>query len=471
MNEYHETHQFGRWDPLSHMLSEDNVERAVEAVMANKGVPGPDGMKTTELDQWMAENKYQLIQDIRNKTYKPQPVRRVYIPKANGKKRPLGIPNVVDRAVQQMAAQTLQICFEPLFSPFSYGFRPRRKAQDAVNQALVYLNEGYEWIIDFDIEKFFDRVNHDKLISCVRKEINNDVILHLIRKFLKAGVMEDGVKVKTAEGTPQGGPMSPILANIYLTELDRELDKRGLRYVHYADDFLILTKSEAAANRVMESVSRWIHNKLFLNVSAEKTKVVRPTKSKFLGFTFWKDKGTWKCRPHSDSQRKLTSKIKDKLVRCKAIHKSQNDLEWELSLILRGWINYYRIGSMKSFLTRIGMWLRHKYRVVILKRWKNRRTIYENLVKIRDRLVDYFILADLKPEIARSIQRRLTNERIYAQCFTRCGWYRLANNDVVNSILHPVVLGAQVNKRYGLIDPLALYEGRDEIYRVQASQK
>ena len=286
MNEYHETHQFGRWDPLSHMLSEDNVERAVEAVMANKGVPGPDGMKTTELDQWMAENKYQLIQDIRNKTYKPQPVRRVYIPKANGKKRPLGIPNVVDRAVQQMAAQTLQICFEPLFSPFSYGFRPRRKAQDAVNQALVYLNEGYEWIIDFDIEKFFDRVNHDKLISCVRKEINNDVILHLIRKFLKAGVMEDGVKVKTAEGTPQGGPMSPILANIYLTELDRELDKRGLRYVHYADDFLILTKSEAAANRVMESVSRWIHNKLFLNVSAEKIKVVRLIKSIFRNSRF-----------------------------------------------------------------------------------------------------------------------------------------------------------------------------------------
>ena len=463
--------QLGPRSPLAFLLDDANIEAAVKAVKANKGAPGPDGMDTSDLDAWITKNREQLKWDILDKEYKPQPVRRVYIPKANGKKRPLGIPNVSDRVVQQMVAQTLQIVFEPLFSQYSYGFRPNRKAQDAVEQALVYLNEGYEWVIDFDIEKFFDRVNHDKLISCIRKEINDSRILHLIRKFLKAGVMENGVKINTEEGTPQGGPISPILANIYLNELDKELQKRGLRFVRYADDFQIFVKSETAANRVMESVSRWIQQKLFLTVSAEKTKVVRPSKSKFLGFTFWKDKTGWKCRPHNDSKKKLKQNVKNLLCRRKAIHIPLNELEWRISLMVRGWINYYRIGSIKSFLKEFGEWLRHKYRVVIIKRWKRRHTIFKNLKKIRNHLAQYFVRAGLDPKVAKSIQKRITEERIFAQCYTHCGWYRLANNDVANGILHPVVLASQVQGRYGLIDPLALYEGKPEIFRETNERK
>lgn len=465
MNENQEFLLSGYMSPLDYMLTDGNIDEAIKAVRSNKGAPGPDGMKTTELSQWIEDNRDELKYAIFNRDYEPEPVRRVYIPKANGKQRPLGIPNVVDRVVQQMTAQTLQILFEPVFSQYSYGFRPGRSAHDAMRQSLAYLNEGYEWIIDFDIEKFFDKVNHDKLISCVRKVVNDSTILNLIRKFLKAGVMEDRVKINTEEGTPQGGPISPILANIYLNELDSELENRGLRYVRYADDFLIFVKSDVAANRVMESVSRWIKRKLFLNVSAEKTKVVRPTKSKFLGFTFWKDQNGWKCIPHPDSKKKLRESVKKLLCRRTAIHIDPKDLDWKLALIIRGWVNYYRIGSIKTFLREFGEWLRHKYRVVTLKRWKRRSTICRKLKQIRNSLPKYFAKAGMNPRRANTFLKRLTDERIFAQCFTRCGWYRLANNDVVNGILHPVVLATQTNGRYGLIDPLRLYEGKPEIFR------
>lgn len=442
-------------DPLSFMLSGDNIVEAVKSVKSNKGAPGPDGMNVSELDQWVEENMASVKRAIRSKEYRPEPVRRVYIPKPNGKKRPLGIPNVSDRVIQQMAAQTLSIVFEPLFSPFSYGFRPFRRAQDAVEQALEYLNDGYEWIIDFDIEKFFDRVNHDKLISCIRKEINDSAFLHLIRGFLKAGVLENGVKFRSEEGTPQGGPISPVLANIYLNKLDKELTARGLRFVRYADDFLVFVRTETAANRVMDSVSRWIKSKLFLNVSPEKTKVVRPTRSKFLGFTFWKDGTGWKCRPHSDSKKRFKDKIREITCRRTGVNKSLNDLEFQLALTIRGWINYYAIGAMKQFIAEIGHWLRHKVRVIILKKWKNRRTIFNNLVNLYKRLPAYFRKAGLDPKRARSFKFR--PDELFAQCYTRCGWYRLANNSIINYILHPVVLETQIPGRYGLIDPLKYY--------------
>lgn len=449
---------------MKFLVSGPNIEDAVHAVKSNKGAPGPDGMTTDEIDGWRAENQDLLIKSLLQKTYKPQPVRRVYIPKANGKQRPLGIPNVTDRVVQQMAAQALEIIFEPLFSEHSYGFRPRRSAQQAVMEALDYLNNGYEWVIDFDIEKFFDRVNHDKLISCIRREINDSRFLHLIRGFLKAGVMEDGVKVRTVEGTPQGGPVSPILANIYLTELDRELESRGLHHVRYADDFLVFVKSETAANRVMESVSRWINRKLFLNVSAEKTKVVRPTNSKFLGFSFWKDgRSGWKCKPHQDSKQKIKASIRKLLCRRRAVDVKLNDLEWQLALKLRGWINYYKIGSMKGFLKELGEWMRHKVRVVILKKWKRRDTIFRKLKRLRKHLSSYFINAGLSPKIARKL--RFREDELYAQCYTRCGWYALSNNYVVNNILHPVVLSTRYERvRYGLLDPLKYYEGEEGLY-------
>lgn len=449
-------------NPIPFLLSDENIDEAVHQVKINKGAPGPDGMKASILPEWMAENRQGLKQSIAGKSYKPEPVRRVYIPKANGKKRPLGIPNVKDRAVQQMAAQLLEKVFEPVFSPYSYGFCPYRNAQGAVLQAIEYLNEGYEWVIDFDIEKFFDRVNHDKLISCIRKEINDSTFLHLIRGFLKAGVMENGVKVKTEEGTPQGGPISPILANIYLTELDRELESRGLHFVRYADDFLIFVRSEPAAQRVMNSVSKWIKAKLLLNVSAEKTKVVRPTKSKFLGFTFMKSSSEkkWICRPHNDSKRKLVEKTKEILCRRRAVNISLNKLEWKLALTVRGWINYYKIGAMKTFIDEYGQWMRHKVRVVILKKWKNRSTILKNLLKIRRHRPAYFKNAKVKQKIL-----KFRDDEVFAQCYTRCGWYRLAGNSLVNYILHPVVLGTQVPRRYGLIDPLNYYLGKPELYK------
>ena len=289
------------------ILKDENLRAAIKAVKGNKGAAGIDEMPVEELDGYFAEHGEEIKTQIRAKQYKPQPVRRVYIPKANGKQRPLGIPTVVDRVIQQAAAQVLSLGYERYFSEYSYGFRPGRDCHGAVAKALEYLNEGYEWVIDLDIEKYFDtpdsgkagcpwrdtfgvlRVNHDKLVSIMRERINAAPTLHLIRSFLKAGVMEDGLTKPTTEEVPQGGPLSPVLSNVYLDKLDKELEGRGLHFVRYADDCDIFVKSEMAADRVMKSVTSWLERKLRLKVSATKTKVVRPTKSVFLGFTFWKD--------------------------------------------------------------------------------------------------------------------------------------------------------------------------------------
>ena len=275
------------------ILAEENMRAAIKAVKQNKGAAGIDKMPVEELDAYFAEHMDEIKAQIRGKQYKPQPVRRVYIPKANGKQRPLGIPTVVDRVIQQATAQVLSLGYERYFSDFSYGFRPNRDCHKAVEKALEYLNEGYEWVIDLDIEKYFDTVNHDKLVSILREHINDATTLHLIRAFLRAGVMEDGLVSPSEKGVPQGGPLSPVLSNVYLDKLDKELEARGLHYVRYADDCNIFVRSEMAANRVMKSVTSWLERKLRLKVSAAKTKVVRPTKSTFLGFTFWKGAEGW----------------------------------------------------------------------------------------------------------------------------------------------------------------------------------
>ena len=273
---------------IKEIMSYQNILEATKRVKSNKGAPGVDKMSVDEIESYIKEHYEEIKEQVLTKKYKPQSVRRVYIPKANGKRRPLGIPTVVDRVIQQAISQVLSPIYENYFSDYSYGFRPNRDCHKAMNKVLEYINEGYTYIIDVDIEKYFDTVNHDKLISILRERMNDSTTLHLIRSFLKAGVMENGFVSPSIEGVPQGGPLSPLLSNIYLDKLDKELEYRGLRFVRYADDFNIFVKSKDSAKRVKESVSSWLERKLFLKVNAEKTKIVRPNDSEFLGFGFWK---------------------------------------------------------------------------------------------------------------------------------------------------------------------------------------
>ena len=359
---------------IDKIMSDFTLAQAAELVRKNRGTAGVDGMETDEIREYIQDHAEELRKQVVAMEYQPQPVRRVYIPKPNGKQRPLGIPVVIDRVLQEAAAIEIAPIFEAEFSESSYGYRPGRSAQDAVLQALEYINDGYEWIIDLDIEKFFDTVNHDKLISLVRTKVNDKATLHLLRQFLRAGVMEDGSVQPNDLGTPQGGCISPLLANIYLDPFDKELESRGLRFCRYADDVVIFCRSKRAAECVMASVTSWLQRKLFLKVSATKTKVVRPTQSTFLGFTFWKSKAGWKAKPADDRKQRLKDKIKEVLCRRRAAATPLSVIFMRVNRIIRGWINYFRIGSMKTFLkNEFGPWLRHKVRVVILKQWKKAR--------------------------------------------------------------------------------------------------
>lgn len=422
------------------ILQERNIDEAIKNVKRNKGAAGVDGMTVDELDVYFTLHRQELKTQIREGKYRPSPVRRVYIPKANGKKRPLGIPTVTDRVVQQMTAQILSLGYDKYFSDYSYGFRVNRDCHGAIEKAIEYLNEGYEWVIDLDIEKYFDTVNHDKLISILRERINDAKTLRLIRQFLRAKVMEDGLVSPSEEGVPQGGPLSPILSNIYLDKLDKELESRGLHFVRYADDCDIFVKSEMAADRVMKSVTSWLERKLRLRVSATKTKVVRPTKSNFLGFTFWKSKDGWKSRPAKDRKKKLYEKTREILCRKKAAARTIKSTFMQLNWLIRGWINYYRIGSMKGFLDEYGQWLRHKVRVVILKQWKKPKTIFKNLMALN------------------RIQKcGLEEKRLLSVANARQGWYRMATIRDINFLLNPTILGKKTKSRPGLVDPLAYY--------------
>lgn len=422
------------------ILQDENINKAIKSVKKNKGAYGIDKMSVEELDGYFATHREEIKSQIRDGKYKPIPVRRVYIPKSNGKKRPLGIPTVVDRVVQQATAQILSLGYDKYFSEHSYGFRPGRSCQQAIEEALVYLNEGYEWVIDLDIEKYFDTVNHDKLISILRERINDAKTLRLVRQFLQAGVMENGLISPSKEGVPQGGPLSPILSNVYLDKLDQELEARGLHFVRYADDCNIFVKSEMAADRVMKSVTSWLERKLRLKVSATKTKVVRPTKSNFLGFTFWKSKDGWKCKPANDRKKRLYAKTRAILCRRKAVARPMKSTFEQLNWLIRGWINYYRIGSMKIFLEEYGQWLRHKVRVVILKQWKKSRRIYLNLQKLNQIIGCGF-----------------THEEIFKVANSRLGWYRRSGMYVVNFAISPEILGRKTKSRPGLVDPLQYY--------------
>ncbi len=380
---------------LTEILSRENMMIAYNKVCSNKGTAGVDGISTDEVKGYLMENWKSIKSDIENRKYKPQPVLRVEIPKPNGGVRKLGIPTVTDRIIQQAIVQVLTPIFEEEFSEYSYGFRPTRSCEMAIVKTLEYFNDGYTWVVDIDLEKFFDKVPQDKLMTLVQKVIKAPDTESLIRKFLKAGVMNKGQYEKSEKGTPQGGNLSPLLSNVMLNELDKELEKRNLHFVRYADDCLIVVKSKAAARRVMESITKWIEKKLQLKVNATKSKIVRPNKLKYLGFGFWYDSknGIFKTKPHQNSVKKLKLKLKKLTNRSWSIGLTNRIIK--LNQVIRGWINYFRIGNMKYILTKIDEHLRTRIRIIIWKQWKTPKKRQWGLQKLGvnrniARLTSYF---------------------------------------------------------------------------------
>ena len=368
---------------LESMLSNENIMEAYKQVKRNKGAPGIDGMTINELKGYLDENIDTIREQIRTRKYKPSPVRRVEIPKSDGGVRNLGVPTVIDRVVQQAIVQVLTPIYEPLFSDSSYGFRPNRCCEMAIIKALEYMNDGYEWIVDIDIEKFFDNVHHDKLISLIMKNVKNGEIVSLIRKFLVSGIMIDDEYKESVVGTPQGGNLSPLLSNVVLNELDRELEARGLHFVRYADDCIILVHTSKAEDRVMANVSRFIEDKLGLKVNMAKSKVSKPNDIKYLGFGFYKDYnagGVYKAKPHEISIQKLKSRLKQLTSRSWGISLKMRFLK--IKQLVEGWINYYRIGNFKRKCQRIDEWVRFRIRMCIWKQWKTSQKRIKMMMKL-----------------------------------------------------------------------------------------
>ena len=367
---------------LEEILSKENMTLAYKSVKANKGASGVDGISMEEIDEYLKKNWVEIREQIRKRKYKPQPVKRVEIPKPNGGKRNLGIPTIIDRIIEQAIAQKLTPIAEPHFSDNSYGFRPKRRAQQAIIKLLEYLNDGYTYIVDIDLEKFFDNVPQDKLMTLIGKLIHDPDTESLIHKYLKAGVMVRGRYEETEKGTPQGGNLSPLLSNIMLNELDKELEARGLHFVRYADDCVIAVGSSAAANRVMHTITNWIERKLGLKVNMTKTKITKPMGLKYLGFGFWEDSkdGKWKARPHQESVAKFKRKLKQLTKRSWSI--DMDTRITKLNQVIRGWINYFKIGNMKKALTMIDEHLRTRMRIVVWKQWKTSGKRYWGLRKL-----------------------------------------------------------------------------------------
>ena len=367
---------------IDDILSNENMNRAYKQVIKNKGAAGIDGMECNDLLSHLKVNGHQLRESIRNQSYKPMPVKRVEIPKDNGSKRKLGIPTVTDRMIQQAAAQVLTPIYERKFHTNSYGFRPGKSAQQAVLKAAEYMNEGYNWVVDIDLEKFFDTVEHDKMISILNKEIKDGKTLSLIRKFLVSGVMVGEQMEETEIGTPQGGNISPLLANILLNELDWELESRGLRFVRYADDCIILVRSEKAATRVMKSVTKYIENVLRLKVNKDKSRIGRPTEIQYLGFAFYYQfqEKKYRMKVPKKSLDKVMKKVRKLTSRKWSVSNSYKAKK--IAEVVRGWINYFKIGSILTVTRKLDTVIRYRFRMCIWKHWKNPKTRYKNLVKL-----------------------------------------------------------------------------------------
>lgn len=359
-----------------------NIQEAVKAVKRNKGAPGIDGITNEEIHEVMLKQWPKIKQDILDGKYCPNPVRRVEISKPDGNGvRQLGIPTVLDRIIQQALHQELSGMFDPGFSEYSYGFRPNRSAHQAVLQAQKYIQEGCEWVVDIDLEKFFDKVNHDMLMARVARRVKDKKILLLIRRFLQAGVMEDGLVKTTEEGTPQGGPLSPLLSNIMLDDFDRELEERGLRFVRYADDCNIYVKSERAGKRVMEAAVRYLTKKLKLKVNQQKSAVDNPWNRKFLGFTFKSKKESGTITVHESRVKRLKDKIRGLTKKMRG-SKLTDSIRKVLMPTVRGWVNYFGLAEERSIFESLDGWVRRKIRDILWRQWKKPRTRCKRLIAL-----------------------------------------------------------------------------------------
>ena len=401
---------------LNELLSDENLKIAKQRVKKNKGASGIDGMEVKELDEYLFKHLDEIKEQIRNKKYSPKPVKRVEIPKPDGGVRNLGVPTVVDRFVQQAIAQVLTPIYEPKFSESSYGFRPDRCCEMAILKALEFMNDDYHWVVDIDLEKFFDNVNHDKLISLIMKNVKCGEIVSLINKFLKSGIMIDDEYKESVIGTPQGGNLSPLLSNIMLDQLDKELETRGLRFTRYADDCIILVGSSKAADRVMKNVSIFIENKLGLKVNMTKSKVSKPNDIKYLGFGFFMDKndGLWKAKPHAKSVEKLKLKLKKLTSRRWSI--SLDERLGKIKKTIVGWTNYYKIGYWKNIARMIDAHVRFRIRMCIWKQWKRINTKKKALISLGVPKREAWMLANSRKAYARCassfLNTVLTNKRL-----------------------------------------------------------
>ncbi|EAR67413.1 recombinase of Bh.Int-like element [Bacillus sp. NRRL B-14911] len=393
---------------IDRIVDTENLDLAFKKVKRNKGAAGVDEKDIEATRLYLRENGQEIIQLIREGKYKPQPVRRVEIPKANGGKRQLGIPTVTDRVIQQAVVQRLTPIFERQFSHFSYGFRPNKSAHQAIEQARQYIEEGYNFVVDMDLEKFFDRVQHDKLMSLIAKTISDKPTLKLIRRFLQAGVMVNGVVITNREGTPQGGPLSPLLSNIILNELDKELEKRGHKFVRYADDCNIYVKSIKAGERVKQGVTEFLERKLKLKVNEEKSAVGKPSARTFLGVSFYRTK-TRVYVPKKSKQR-LETKLLKLTNRNWGVSMTYRILK--INQLIQGWGNYFKVGDIKSYAEDIDKHIRRRLRACLWKQWKKIKTKYKNLRKLG---------------ISRENARKSAN--------TRKGYWRNSRNPVINAAL------------------------------------
>ena len=396
---------------LEDVLERNNMLEAMYRVIRNKSSHGIDGMKTDELREHVKKTWVTVKAKLLEGKYNPSPVRRVEIPKPDGGVRLLGIPTVQDRMIQQAIAQVLSKLYEPTFSESSFGFRPNRGAKNAIKQSETYINQGYKWVVDMDLEKFFDKVNHNILMGKLEKKIKDKRLLKLIRKYLESGVLINGIKVSSEEGTPQGGPLSPLLANIMLDDVDKELEKRGHKFCRYADDCNIYVKSKRAGLRVMDSITRIIENELKLKVNKDKSAVDIVSKRKFLGFSFYFVKGVAKIRIHEKSIKRFKEKVKSITNRNRGISMDLRLLK--LNYSIKGWINYFGIANAKRKLSELDKWIRRRLRACIWKQWKKIRTRYRNLVKLG-----------------------IDNWKAWEYANTRKGHWKISGSPILNKSLH-----------------------------------